>query len=295
MEKRQQGQGGVTPSKGLTDYEAEQRAREILRRGTLSTEARQVLELLAEVGVSAEAHLRGLARVSERTLRYYCNRDYFTECLSEPPALRALLQRERAVRPHALGKVGQWLVKLLYNRQPPATYEGGIDRISHDLLCALVCYTLHQSLTPLGYEVQVRGRHSATVYDAEGRPLVEPDALLLVRAPGGSPRLFLVEYHNEHWRSRAVEKVQRYEGIFADPMARWHEAWASVEPPVVLAVWTHEVVRAGYQSAIDERLDGLGMRTTFLGKSLACLVENDSPLIWHDFLNDEPIQLLDAR
>jgi hypothetical protein len=288
---KHRGRGRVAQIAPITSYEAKQRALLILRKHTLSDEADRVIDLLSASGVMLETHLMTLADVSVGSLKRYRHK-HLVDLLPEAPRLHRLLRDHERVRAYTLGPVGQALAEMK-NLTFPTGYYGNVDRITHDALCSLVYYYIEQAATPHGYEVILHNKYEATVYDKEGKPELEPDAMITLQKPGEPKKVYLVEYHNEDFGGRVAGKLHKYETLLGRKDGRgWKKAWQSEVEPTVLAVWTHKTVGDTYQREVRARSLEPGMWTLYLGKSLASLLAGECPLTWHNLNFNRPANLL---
>lgn len=276
--------GRIALLRDLTPHEARQEAEQRVRTRSYSEAQRGAIQLLGACGVVRLDLFRRRLKLAERTVRKYRTLRLI-DLVELPQALNTLFQDDlhQAV---VLGPVGLALAEMEERMVPRGYLSSPQDRISHDLLCSLVCLRLMDAFLQQGHEVILHGRYTATVLDDEGRPVLEPDALLEVKAAQGPRHLFVVEYHHEDYGGRAMGKVSKYEEIWwhHDHGRRWcRRAWRATQMPTVLVAWTHRAVGTGYHEAIQTRKAGRGLENTYLGKPLSSFLAGDPPLLWRDF------------
>jgi hypothetical protein len=276
----------------VSSNEAKHRAQLLLASGRLSPLLAKVVETLAVAGVLTSAQLHQVAGVSLRTLRRYHYQHVLDRLYVTPTTLSAagLAPDPIALRLYTLGAVGSALATL---HQParllPSGYTGyGMHRITHEVLTNEVVIRLAHAAVSLGYEPLWHSKYEATVHDDAGRPVLEPDARLVLRR-GTERHHYVVEYHNEAYGSRAEQKVRKYEATYRD--GHWQRAWNTSEMPTVLVVWAHKAVGTGYREAV-EAARARGLRCTYLGKPWQAVISGERPLQWLNFNTGKLVELL---
>jgi len=239
---------------------------------------REVIRLLSTAGILPGPTIMEFVGVTERSLRRY-RHAHLLERIEIPERLRSIYPADTIV--YGLGSVGQVVGEILYNLIPIGYVEAKQDRVSHDLLCNLVYYALHKGLKPLGYQAGWYSKYEATIHDRDGRPLLEPDALVIADHPTKRSQCFLVEYHHEDFGRRAESKVLKYERVLRDHPETWQAQWQTTEPPTVLVVWTHKAVGTGYRKYFEQRRsEAMTTQSRWLGKPLQTFLEKQTVLLW---------------
>ena len=291
ISNKKRGIGRLAPVRKITTYEAKQEALHMLRSGQVKakTKLRSVLMLLGTTGVLLEEQLLDLTGVSERTLRRYRQKSLL-DVVPTPIKLTNLLSEERRI--WTLGPIGTALTEMLHGQGliPTGYLSSRLDRATHDVLCSLVYYHLYCAAKQKGYTAILKSKYEATLHNRKGQPVLEPDAMVILRQPEMDDLLFTIEYHNEDFASRAAEKVRKYENIYQDGL---YTQWQTKKMPPILIVTTHRAVAVGYKEIIDTRLTGAGVRCTYLIKPLRTFLDKtQSPLVWLNLATNKTISLL---
>lgn len=273
----------------LTPHEAKLEAIRLLRDQSISPIANKVIDLLAVAGVLTDQQLDTFTNVHDRTCRRYYKQHLLDRLSIHALDLAALGLPCRYV--YALGAVGLEIAAFRYELIPTGYIGYGVTRITHDLLCNQVAINVLQAALNHGWTAIWRSRYEATVHDDGGRPVLEPDAMVVLQAPSGGRYHFVLEYHNEDTSRRAATKVAKYERVFRD--GDWQRAWGTDVMPTVLISWTHNAVATGYKAAIEDAARR-GLRCTYLGKPWSSVVQNSAPGLWKDFRTGEIVNLLAA-
>lgn len=273
----------------LTPHEAKLEAIRLLRDQSISPIANKVIDLLAVAGVLTDQQMNTLINVALRSrLRYY--KQHILDRLPiHTLDLDALGLPCSYV--YALGAVGLEIAALRHDLVPTGYIGYGVHRITHDLLCNQVAISVLQAAAHHGWTPSWRSRYEATVHDDDGRPVLEPDAMLVLEAASGARRQFVVEYHNEDTSRRAATKIAKYERAFRD--GNWQQEWGTDVMPLVLVSWTHNAVATGYKAAIEEAAR-LGLRCTYLGKPWSSVIQNSTPGMWKNFRTGEVVNVLEV-
>lgn len=269
--------------------EAEKYAIGLLRNNRLSPLESDTVDLLAVAGVLTDSQLNNLLSISPSSLlRYYKN-----HLIDRVPVNGLKLDRlgfPSKDRVYCLGMVGLAIAEIRAGGQPvPKGYIGyGVDRATHDILTNAVVILLSNYARGRGYAPLWRSRYESTVRDKDGRPKLEPDAMLAV---GG--RRFVIEYHNEDSGVRVGKKIRRYEQVARK--GDYHDSWGLADDdkrPTVLVAFTHKAVATGYTNEVKEEAS-MGLRFRYLGKPWASFQRGDNPAIWQDFRTNEVVNILD--
>jgi hypothetical protein len=266
----------------MTQAEARQEAMHLLRQGRLQegTKMRSTIQLLSTAGILPSTTIADLVGVSERTMRRY-RRSHLLDRIEVPRRLSAIYSTDTVL--YALGPVGQMVGEILYDLIPIGYIGAKQDHVSHDLLCNLVYYAVCKGIKPLGYKAKWYSKYEATIHDREGRPLIEPDAMVIATHPSKPSQTFLIEYHHENFGRRAEGKVLRYEQIFREFREEWQFKWQTKDAPTLLVVWTHNAVGKGYRKHFEERhTKQMGLYGQWLGKPLQAFIERQTVLLWEN-------------
>lgn len=277
----------------ITSHEAKQRAYYLMTEGKITGKQSQTLNTLAVAGVLSEQQLDRLIGISGRSLRRYQGQHLLDRLYVEPAPLKRIgfVGEGENLRLYKLGAVGRAIVA---QDQPlvPSGYEGfGVHRLTHDVLANEVMIHLIRAAFHAGYNPIWFNKYEATVHDDSGRPVLEPDAMLVLEHPQRPTQRFVLEYHNEDDGRRAAGKVKRYEEVVRD--GHWQHAWNTETLPTVLVSWSHNAVATGYRAAIERQAHRhLGLRFRYLGMPIQRLLVEHDPLQWKEFLSKEVASLL---
>lgn len=280
--------GGRPPGRPvLSTYEVRQEAQRLLRDNRLSPAAMRVLDVLAVVGVVTDAQLYQLVPMSRRSLQRY-HRQHLLDRLAATAPTQKWLSLDSGSWLYTLGAVGEEVARWRIGRVPKGYADAGVDRVTHDVLCNEAALRVVMAARGLGWAALWRSRYEATMHDEAGRPVVEPDALLVL-THGAERRPLLLEFHHEDTRRRVEEKVRKYEAAYRD--GYWQSVGGTEAPPTVLVVWTHRIVGTAYKEAIEKQR-ALGLRCAFLGKPWEAVVSGEQPGRWFSFNRGEMVDLL---
>lgn len=276
----------------LSAAEARQEALYLLRKGRLheGTKLRNIVRLLSTAGVLPSTTIADLTGISERTMRRY-RQTQVLEQIEVPERILPLYPP--ATRLYALGPIGQMVGEILYNLIPIGYIEATQDHVSHDLLTNLVYYHLYKGVKPLGYTAILYSRYEATIHDYKGKPLLEPDAMIVLEHPTRARQVYLVEYHHEDFGRRTAGKVVKYDNILRDHPEEWQSKWQTPTPPTVLAVWTHKAVGTGYAKYFaEQRTYRAQPLARWLGKPLQSFLNKQTVLLWENLGTATPNEAL---
>jgi hypothetical protein len=275
------GNGKPLKTTQLTQYEARQEALQLLHEGVLGkrSKARALIALMNSAGIVTAAHLKELLNVNERSLRRYREKNYLERVLISP-ALESFLPPQTYFV-YALGMVGIELATLIHGRTPTGYIEAQQDKVSHDLLTNLVYYHLYKGVKPLGYTAILYSRYEATIHDYKGKPLLEPDAMIVLKHPTRARQVYLMEYHHEDFGRRTAGKVVKYDNVLRDHPDEWQAKWQTPTPPTVLVIWTHKAVGTGYAKYFaEQRTYNAQPLARWLGKPLQAFLNKQTVLLW---------------
>jgi hypothetical protein len=283
------GAGKPVISTPMTANEAKQEAQFQLRRGLLQPrmKRRALIDLMSSAGVLPAEHLQELLSINERSVRRY-REQHLLDRIVVPPALSPWFPLKTRYL-YTLGMVGMELATQIHGMTPTGYIEAKQDKISHDVLCNLVYYHLYRGVKPLGYAAVLYNRYEATVHDFRGKPLLEPDAMVVLEHATKPRQVFLIEYHHEHFSSRSAGKVMKYEGIFRDRPELWQATWQTMQAPTILVVWTHNAVAMGYRRHFEERrTEHMSRHGQWLGKPLQAFLDKQTVLLWENLGTGQP-------
>lgn len=273
----------------LTPYEARQAAMRLLRTGMVQrrTKYRALIDLLSSAGILPSLYLEELLGLTSRSVRRYREKSLI-ERIGLPAALEPFVPTGTHFL-YTLGPVGLHLAEMVHGMTPTGYSEALQDKVTHDVLCNTVYYSLYRQMQPLGYNAILYSKYEATVHDLNGKPVLEPDALIRLEHASKPPQVFLLEYHNEHFGSRVEEKILRYERTLREQESEWRSTWQVEEVPTVLAVWTHRPVGVGYAVTLQRRREqGISGRARWLGKPLQALLDKQTLLLWDNLTTGQP-------
>ena len=275
----------------ISEKEAKATAHRLLSSNKLSANQRVAIDLLASVGILTFHQLTSLVPLSARTLRTYHSR-YFVDYHLAPSQIdvHELPQKHSHLRLYTLGAVGRAIAQ---NRdQKIIDYEGyAAHQIVHDILNNQAVVTLINAASQYGYAATIYGKYEAQVYGREHgqtKCLLEPDTLLIFRKDGAPKRAFVIEFHNEDHRGRAIEKVAKYERESRSHY--WREAWPLDDFPIVLTCFHADAVMTGYEEGIDKSR-GRGLKCRYFAKSIQRIIANDRVDTWFDLGQQKAVHL----
>jgi len=266
----------------MTPQSAQIAARNLLQRG-LSKWLERVLALLLSAGVLPQYRIP----ISGRVLRQYHHRRILDRLPYTSEEVRTALlahslpvpQAERSLL-YTLGPVGIELVRERYGFPPPGGFlSAPLERALHDLAVNEIVFCLGEAAMAVGWTPVWWSKYEATLRSPKGgEAILEPDAFLRFQKDR-QEWVFLIEYHNEDKRTRALSKVRRYEAALQSQA--WFEQWEVETFPPVLAVYRESIVGKGYQAEIEENPG----RVRFFGRSLEGFFQD--PGLWYDFQRRE--------
>ena len=286
---RARGAGKPLHIEPITQYEARQAATLLIQRGLVQPrmKVRSLIDLMSSAGILPEAQLEDLLNVTDRSIRRYRLKHLLQRVLVPPAIVNYMPFGARYA--YVLGAVGIELALQVHGMTATGYLESEYDKVSHDLLCNLVYYALHNGVQVLDYSAVLYSRYEATIRDFRGKALLEPDAMVVLKHKNKPRQVFLIEYHHEDYGSRAEGKVLKYERVLREEREAWQSKWQTSEPPTVLAVWTHKAVGTGYRTYFEERRrKHIGLQARWLGKPLQAFTERQTVLVWEDLVAAQP-------
>ena len=292
-EARASGTGAILKIKKMSAYEAKQEAQYLIRSNRVKrgTYLSNVVDLLAEAGVLTEDQLMELTSASRRTLQRYRQKAYLDVAIASD--IVASLFEKRNLKVYCLGPIGLAIAEMKHGIIPKGYIQEKTDRVTHDLLCNQVFYHLYKEAITYKYVAILKGKYEATLHDQKGRPILEPDAMIVLRHEvTGEEKVFLVEYHNEDFSSRAAGKVRKYEYIYSN--ADWRDRWNVETFPTILISTTHLAPAHGYKEDIDQRKQGMGVKCRYMIKSISKLMSGEGGrLRWVDLEQNQFFNILE--
>jgi len=270
----------------ITPQAAQIAARNLLQQG-LSKTLEHTLGLLMAAGVLPQYRLP----VSGRALRNYHRRRLLDRLAYTSAEVREVLlsyglpvpdNAERCLL-YTLGPVGIELVKEIHHVPPPSGFLGApLERLIHDLVVNEIVLRLSESAMSAGWTPVWLSKYEANLRRGEVA-ILEPDAFLRFKKEEKEFAV-LIEYHNEDKRSRAVDKVRKYEAAYKEKEI-WSEQWEVETFPPVLAVYREKIVGQGY---FDEIKDNPG-KVNFYGRSLDGFFQDLT--FWFDFKQQARVKI----
>lgn len=245
--------------------QAKAEARRIISVG-LPARIWRIIDLLACGGVLPASHLG----VSDRVLKWWMQRLVLEKVVSDPAELNYITKQvglQTMGGLYALSPVGVEIAALRHEVQPPSGYQGyTLMRVMHDVVVNEIVLRLAERLAAGGWNVEWLGKYEGTLTDKNGKPILEPDAVIRFYKDD-QEKAFVLEYHNEDRRARAAMKVEKYEAAFND--GNWRQQWEVETFPPVLVVFWQPIVGTGYQQAVGTRK----LNCTYYGKTLKAVLE----------------------
>lgn len=234
----------------LSAHQIKAEARRLLSGG-LPSRVWRALDLLSVGGVLSAARLG----IQPRMLRHWSAFGLFERLQIAPQEVKRHYEnfglKDGDPTLYCLGAVGLEIATGRHETLPPSGYQGYSSmRVMHDLMTNEIVLRAAEKLGASGGTVEWLGKYEITLSTREGAVMLEPDALLRFRK-GDEERAFVFEYHNEDKRTRAIEKVEKYERAHegGDWQKRWDVEWF---PPVLAICW-QEIVAKGYVGATSNR------------------------------------------
>lgn len=259
----------------------------------LSEKSTQAIYALAVAGVLSTDQIYRLLNVSDSTLVRLSQKAIIDRMYSMTEEIKSVYGVKPETRGHRtqtklnrLSPIGIEIAGLLGIEQKIEDYTGyGYHLILHDFLCNEVAVRILERAGASGAKnCQWIGKRQATIRDNNGAPIIEPDAMLVLKNPNGSEQRVIIELHREDTGRRVEDKVTRYEKVYRDGL--WNEQWGVNVFPSVLAVFTAPAVGNGYKEAIQKvKRNSMGVKVNYYGKSWRQLLEDKSLAAWFCFNN----------
>ena len=215
----------------------------------LSSLAWIALDLLFAGGIMTVDQL-GL---TQRTLRRYANRRIVDRYAFTPSFVAQRLGEYglsvESGELYSLGPVGARIAEIRHGVKPASGFLAyPVERVLHDVLVNEIVLRISTEAEEQGWKVIWASKYESSLF-RDDVPILEPDAFIRLERDGDM-RAFLIEYHNEDKRTRAIQKVRQYERAWDSDL--WQEPWEVSEFPPLLAVFRNEIVGEGYLDGIKE-------------------------------------------
>lgn len=241
------------------------------------------LDLLFAGGIMTVEQLQ----ITERTLRRYAAKRVVDRYPFSPKFVTQRLgeygiEAEKGYL-YTLGPVGAKIAEMRHGFTPPSGYLAyPLERVLHDVVVNEIVLRIARQADAHGWET-IWGSKYEGALSREDVPILEPDAFFhLKRENEECP--FLIEYHNEDKRTRAIKKVRQYERAWESDL--WQDAWEVEEFPPLLAVFRNSIVHEGYKDAV---LESAPLSCQYYGRTLGgFLTEMDH---WYHYNDDSKVQI----
>lgn len=176
---------------------------------------------------------------------------------------------------YTLGPVGIELTGMRHGVKPPTGYLSySLERVLHDVIVNEIVLRIAQEAEAHGWEFIWASKYQATIF-REDIPILEPDALIRLKRENVEAKVFLIEYHNEAQRTRALQKVRQYERAWESDL--WQEPWEVESFPPLLAVFRKEIVGEGYLDGIKESAP---VDVAYYGRALSSVLAEGGLADW---------------
>jgi len=270
----------------MTPQAAQIAARSLVQRG-ISRSLDRIIALLLSAGVLPQQRLPA----SGRALRKYHTRRILDRLPFTSAEVRTALQSYGLPMPEAersllytLGPVGIEIMRERHGFPPPGGYlSAPLERVLHDLVVNEIVFYLGEAAMAAGWTPVWSSKYESSLWkDKKEAVILEPDAFLRFKKDS-QEQVYLIAYHNEDKRTRAMSKVRRYEAACQQDKL-WFEQWEVETFPPVLAVYRDGIVGKGYQEEIK---DNPG-QVRFYGRSLEGFFQDSGA--WYDFQRNEKVK-----
>ena len=270
LEKRI-GRPGI--SETMTPAQIQAEAMNVVARG-LSSIAWHALDLLYVGGIMTVDQLA----LNPRTLRRYAAKQIVNRYAVSPGFVSERLGEYGLVagngQLYTLGPVGAEIVQMRYRVKPASGFLAyTLERVLHDVIVNEIVLRVIRQAEGEGWSVDWASKYESTIF-REDTPILEPDAFIRLEREG-EELSFLIEYHNEDKRTRAVQKVRQYERAWESDL--WQKTWEVQDFPPLLAVFRKEIVGEGYLDGIKESAP---VDVTYYGRALKGIWEEDGLVTW---------------
>jgi hypothetical protein len=175
---------------------------------------------------------------------------------------------------YTLGPVGAEIARIRHGIKPPSGYLAyTLERVLHDVIVNEIVQRIAKQASAQGWETIWASKYESSLF-REDTPILEPDAYIRLER-GEEEYPFLIEYHNEDKRTRAIQKVRQYERAWESDL--WQGTWEVDEFPPLLAVFKNKIVGEGYLDGIKESSP---VGCTYYGRALEGIWEEDGLVSW---------------
>ena len=175
---------------------------------------------------------------------------------------------------YTLGPVGIEIAEMRHGVKPSSGYLSyTLERVLHDVIVNEIVLRIAKKAEAYGWEMVWASKYESSLF-REDVPILEPDAFLRLER-GSEEYPFLIEYHNEDKRTRAIKKVRQYERAWESDL--WQGVWEVEEFPPLLAVFKKEIVGEGYLDGIKESAP---VEVNYYGRALKGIWDEDGLATW---------------
>ncbi len=285
-DEKRTGRPGVSGT--LTPQQIHNEAMAVMEQG-LSGIAWRALDLLFAGGIMTVEQL-GL---TPRTLRRYAAKRIVDRYAFSPKfVVRKLGEYGLQVtngQLYTLGPVGAEIARMRHGVTPPSGYLAfTLERVLHDVIVNEIVQRIAREADVHGWKTIWASKYEATIFkEGQEIQLLEPDAFIRLEQ-GEREYPFLIEYHNEDKRTRATQKVYRYESAYDSNL--WQETWEVADDafPPLLAVFRNKIVNEGYKDGLREMGS---VHCHFYGRTLNGFLANGGLDDWFHYNRQERAQV----
>ena len=176
---------------------------------------------------------------------------------------------------YTLGPVGTYIAEMRHGVKPPSGYLSyTLERVLHDVVVNEIVLRIAAEAKAHGWQIVWASKYESTIF-RDDVPILEPDAFIRLERDGDDVRAFLIEYHNEERRTRAIQKVRQYERAWESDL--WQEPWEVESFPPLLAVFRKEIVGEGYLDGIKESAP---VDVAYYGRALSSVLADGGLADW---------------
>ena len=264
----------------MTAQQIHTEAMSVMEKG-LSSIAWHALDLLYAGGIMTVDQL-GL---NPRTLRRYASKQIVDRYAFSPSFVIERLGEYGLVvesgQLYTLGPVGVEIAQMRHGVKPSSGYLAyTLERVLHDVVVNEIVMQIARQAGVDGWELNWASKYESSLF-REDMPILEPDAFICLEREG-EERPFLIEYHNEDKRTRAIQKVRQYERAWESNL--WQNVWEVDDFPPLLAVFKNQIVGEGYLDGIKEAAP---VDCTYYGRALAGIWGEDGLENWFNINKEE--------
>lgn len=232
----------------MTSTQIHSEAMSVVEKG-LSSTAWRALDLLFAGGIMTVDQLD----LNPRTLRRYAAKRVLDRYAYSPSfvveTLGAYGLQVENGQLYTLGPVGSHIAEIRHGIKPPSGFLAfSVERVLHDVIVNEIVFRVFQEAEANGWQIIWASKYESSIF-REDVPILEPDAFIRLERDG-AVFPFLIEYHNEDKRTRAIQKVRQYERAWESDL--WQAPWEIDEFPPLLAIFRKPIVGEGYKDGIKE-------------------------------------------